>query len=35
MDTAAEHGRFSHAVRYVHSRPDLTPEDVTAGLDVE
>lgn len=34
-DTAVVSGRWRHLIRYVRARPDLRPEDVPTGLDVE
>ncbi|MEU8118754.1 ATP-dependent DNA ligase [Spirillospora sp. NPDC049024] len=35
VDAAVEHGRWRHSVRFLRPRPDLTPEDVPQGLDLE
>lgn len=34
-DTATTHRRWRHVVKYVRPRPDLRPDDVPTGLDVE
>lgn len=34
VDSAAEHGRWRHSVRFMRIRADLTPEDVPGDLDV-
>ncbi|WP_021592791.1 ATP-dependent DNA ligase [Actinomadura welshii] len=35
VDAAVEHRRWRHAVRYVRTRPDVPPDEVPGGTDIE